>query len=64
MGRPYLGAGEINRILEAETIANLYRLQTASSDWAAWAKANPKQAEKLSRAMKAAIEEGLIEDAP
>ena len=58
-GRP-LGAGEMRRMMIAETIVNLYRARAAAENWAAWETANPELAALLNAALKAAIDEGLI----
>lgn len=60
MGRPYLGALEINRILSAEKVIQVYHEKEAWSSWAEWAKANPDDAAYLARAIKVAEEEGLV----
>ena len=52
MNRPYLGAGEINRIYAAENVATAYRMKNDSDDWAKWARENPEQAERLAIAEK------------
>jgi len=58
-GRP-LGAGEMRRMMIAETIVNLYRARAAAENWAAWEMASPELAALLNAALKAAIDEGLI----
>jgi len=58
-GRP-LGAGEMRRMMIAETIVNLYHARAAAENWAAWETANPGLAALLNAALKAAIDEGLI----
>jgi len=60
-GRP-LGAGEMRRMMIAETIVNLYRARAAAENWAAWETANPELAALLNAALKAAIDEGLLDE--
>lgn len=55
-----LGAGEIRRMMVAENIVNCFRARTASSNWAAWETENKAEAKLLQVALKAAIDEGLI----
>ena len=57
MNRPYLGAGEINRIYAAELIRDSYLMKSKSDNWAQWAKDNPMAAEKLAIAERLALEE-------
>ena len=60
MGRPYLGALEINKILSAEKVLQVHFEKERCSSWAEWAKAEPEDAAYLAKAIKAAEEEGLI----
>jgi len=60
-GRP-LGAGEMRRMMIAETIVNLYHARAAAENWAAWETANPELAALLNAALKAAIDEGLLDE--
>ena len=60
-GRP-LGAGEMRRMMIAETIVHAYRARAAAENWAAWETANPELAALLNAALKAAIDEGLLDE--
>lgn len=55
LGRP-LYYREIRRLLMIENIQIAYKAQTASKDFAQWAKDNPKLAELLNRARTLKIE--------
>ncbi len=67
MNRPYLGIGEINRIITAERIAGLnqsvteYRDDEGKINWVKWAQDDPKGAADLAEAQKAAADEGLLD---
>ena len=62
MNRPYLGAGEINRILAAERVERLLSDKERQENWATWAEKNPEDAAYLTNAMMAAKEEGLLDE--
>ena len=61
MNRPYLGAGEINRILAAERVERANAEKEKHEDWSEYAKRNTDDAELLAYAMIAAEEEGLLD---
>lgn len=54
MGRPYLGAGEIRRMIYAENIIRFYKSKTNSANWVEWAQAHPGPDAILNEAMKLA----------
>ncbi len=58
MGRPYLGAGELRRLVAAENIVKGYQARAAVENWAEWAKDNPALSALLSEAMKLAVNDG------
>ena len=58
-GRP-LAAREMRQMMVAEGIVHAYRARAAAENWAAWETANPELAALLNAALKAAIDEGLI----
>lgn len=67
MNRPYLGIGEINRIVTAERIMRLsqsvteYRDNEGNINWVKWAQDDPKGAADLAEAQKAAADRGLLD---
>ncbi len=58
MGRPYLGAGELRRLVAAENIVKGYQARAAAENWAKWAEDNPGISALLSEAMKLAVNDG------
>jgi len=54
MGRDYLGAGELRRMVTAENIVEAYHARLATNDWAEWAKANKSMSRLLNEAAKLA----------
>ena len=60
-GRP-LGAKEMRQMMVAEGIVHAYHARAAAENWAAWETANPELAALLNAALKAAIDEGLLNE--
>ena len=67
LGRAFLGAGEINKLLAAQHIVSLnreakeYRDTEGKINWVKWAQENPQGAKDLAEAQKAAADRGLID---
>ena len=47
-----LGAGEINRMRQAENVVLAYQSRAQSANWATWAKDNPEMSSLLITAME------------
>ena len=60
-GRP-LAAREMRQMMVAEGIVHAYRARATAENWAAWEMASPELAALLNAALKAAIDEGLLDE--